>query len=389
MKYVFTLILASLNFLFGQSQCMVNYLDALSTIEGKCIFYKEIVIGGSNGQIRFTINKGMKYDIYLLNANRPIAHYKLMDLNNNALFDLKLEAQTKKQHRYSISASETMEASLFIRYQYEENNKPGTPCVLFALFISEDDKKEMMKHAKSKNNAPDGMVKVDDNLFFDKVEICNKDWKEYEYWNKRTYGDNSKEYQLTLRDTVVWNRPSYNEPWAIMYHRHPAYDNYPVVSVSYEQAIAFCNWRSRMVNEAIYYQNHKDVSWPDELPDDIPKIYRFRLPTKEEWEKVASIGLSEKHRKKLENSGCENANLHHETVQDGYLWTGNVESYYPNELGIYNLIGNVAEMTNKKGLAKGGSWQHTESESTPKNDIKYTKPTSWLGFRCVCEKTTN
>ena len=54
-----------------------------------------------------------------------------------------------------------------------------------------------------------------------------------------------------------------------------------------------------------------------------------------------------------------------------------------NELGVYNLKGNVAEMILEKGVAKGGSWVHTNEETTIEKDFKYTKPQSWLGFRCV------
>ena len=52
---------------------------------------------------------------------------------------------------------------------------------------------------------------------------------------------------------------------------------------------------------------------------------------------------------------------------------------------IYNLIGNVAEMTNTEGVSKGGSWFHSKEESKIKNKITYTKPEIWLGFRNVCK----
>lgn len=56
-----------------------------------------------------------------------------------------------------------------------------------------------------------------------------------------------------------------------------------------------------------------------------------------------------------------------------------------NQLGIYNMMGNVAEMTATPGLAKGGSWIHPEEACTIDNQFSYTCPNEWLGFRCVCD----
>ena len=65
--------------------------------------------------------------------------------------------------------------------------------------------------------------------------------------------------------------------------------------------------------------------------------------------------------------------------------TAPVKSYWPNNYGIYTIIGNIAEMVQEKGVSKGGSWIHTPEQSNLTKQIIYTKPTSWLGFRCVCE----
>jgi hypothetical protein len=52
---------------------------------------------------------------------------------------------------------------------------------------------------------------------------------------------------------------------------------------------------------------------------------------------------------------------------------------------MYNLYGNVAEMVSEEGVAKGGSWNHNYNNSVFDAEISYEKPSSWLGFRCVCE----
>ena len=85
---------------------------------------------------------------------------------------------------------------------------------------------------------------------------------------------------LTVRaypDTLVWIRDfsySYNEPMTQRYFSHPAYGNYPVVGVTWKQADAFCNWRTRYLNS--YLDSKKRAQESD-----------FRLPTEAQWEYAA------------------------------------------------------------------------------------------------------
>ena len=72
-------------------------------------------------------------------------------------------------------------------------------------------------------------------------------------------------------------------------------------------------------------------------------------------------------------------------IPDNADITAQVKSYWPNAAGCYNLIGNVAEMINQQGLAKGGSWINNPNEISIEKEMNYTKPTAWLGFRCVAE----
>ena len=76
---------------------------------------------------------------------------------------------------------------------------------------------------------------------------------EYLFWIKRVYNSSYPEvYLKSLPDTLVWrDKLGYNEPFVTNYLRHPAYVNYPVVGVSWEQANDFCTWRTDRVNERI------------------------------------------------------------------------------------------------------------------------------------------
>ncbi len=53
-------------------------------------------------------------------------------------------------------------------------------------------------------------------------------------------------------DTLCWIRDftySFNEPWATRYFWHPGFDDYPVVGVTWKQARAFCNWRTKIQSD--------------------------------------------------------------------------------------------------------------------------------------------
>ena len=91
------------------------------------------------------------------------------------------------------------------------------------------------------------------SFYMDETEVTNADYLEYLFWTKRMYNSSFPEvYQKALPDTLVWrNKLGYNEPYVDAYLRHPAYRNYPVVGVSWQQATDFCAWRTDRVNEKI------------------------------------------------------------------------------------------------------------------------------------------
>ncbi|HNQ67525.1 MAG TPA: SUMF1/EgtB/PvdO family nonheme iron enzyme [Bacteroidales bacterium] len=240
---------------------------------------------------------------------------------------------------------------------------------------------------KEKQFVPPGTVKLNESLYVDKTEVSNISYKEYIYWNKKFKGENSPEYLFCLPDTTVWE-----EPLRSIYLWHPAYEEYPVVGISYEQAVDYCKWRSDRVNELFYLKENKLSKNTDLSNVDIPQKVIFRLPTKAEWQIIAVVNYSKKSINKLNSkkSGsrarCNFAGNNIEDINsDKCQITCPVKSYVPNLLGIYCIDGNVAEMIDEKGIAKGGSWKHKEEEYNVDKDYCYTKPEVWLGFRCVCE----
>ncbi|MGZ4044588.1 MAG: SUMF1/EgtB/PvdO family nonheme iron enzyme [Bacteroidia bacterium] len=237
---------------------------------------------------------------------------------------------------------------------------------------------------RKKKFIPPGTVQISETFFVDEVEISNFSWYEYEWWTKKKYGVNSAQHLATLPDTNVWLiNGSYNSPYTSYYYRHQAYKDYPVVGISYEQALAFCKWRTERVKEFGYIKNKKEL-----------KI-EYRLPSKEEWEAFSFTfgipnfvnGKDEKGRMTLNCARSITDTLG--IINDNADVTAPVYSYWKNILGIYNSFGNVAEMISEKGICKGGSWVQQLEDCRAGKDIPYEKPTAWLGFRCVCVVKSN
>lgn len=102
------------------------------------------------------------------------------------------------------------------------------------------------------NNAPTRVTVS--SFYMDETEIRNLDYLEYLYWLRHVYAsDYNYLYRQALPDTLVWRqRMAYNEPMVELYLRHPAYEEYPVVGVSWVQASKYCDWRTDRVNEVIF-----------------------------------------------------------------------------------------------------------------------------------------
>ncbi|MDB5009779.1 MAG: gliding motility lipoprotein GldJ [Mucilaginibacter sp.] len=92
------------------------------------------------------------------------------------------------------------------------------------------------------------------SFYMDETEVSNQDWLDYLHWIK-THIPDYEAYYNALPDTLVWRSPlSYNEPYVDSYLRHPAFQDYPVVGVSWDQAQDYCQFRTDATNEFILMQ---------------------------------------------------------------------------------------------------------------------------------------
>lgn len=172
-------------------------------------------------------------------------------------------------------------------------------------------------------------------------------------------------------DTLVWVRDfsySYNEPMTRNYFWHPAFDDYPVVGVTWSQATAFGAWRTKFWSD---YREERGEPINDP----------FRLPTEEEWEYAARGG------KKLapypwggpylrNTKGCLLANFKPERgnyPEDGGFYTVRADAYWPNDYGLYNMAGNVSEWTSTAFYENAYSFVHDLNPDI-RYDAKDTDP---------------
>ena len=165
-------------------------------------------------------------------------------------------------------------------------------------------------------------------------------------------------------DTTVWIRDfkyAYNVPMLNDYFWHEAYGNYPVVGISFDQAQAFCQWRTLYKNG---YQKSKGKQ----------NVNMFRLPSEAEWEYAARGGLDGAafpwggpYAKN--DRGCFLANfkpLRGNYAADQALYTVEADAYEPNDYNLYNMAGNVSEWVNSSYDAS--SYEYSASFNPNVND---------------------
>jgi gliding motility-associated lipoprotein GldK len=142
-------------------------------------------------------------------------------------------------------------------------------------------------------------------------------------------------------DTLVWLADfayAQNEPMVQGYFSHPAYSNYPVVGVTWQQAKAFSVWRTQLLNNWLSAMGELYVN-------------DFRLPSEAEWERAARGDLAQSQYPwggpyTRNAHGCFLANfkpMRGRYAEDGGFATVKAYSYQPNGFGLYCMAGNVSE----------------------------------------------
>lgn len=256
------------------------------------------------------------------------------------------------------------------------------------------------------------------SFFMDSEEITNNEYRQFLYEISKmistqprdvdnigaNYATLSPQVKQSLREKLpllipnpdVWKEEfayHYGDRMQQYYFDHSAFDNYPVVGITWEAADYFTQWRTYWLNESEYQMSQlsggglfgglfggggndgnaapagpagpvgnapagnagaaggQDVD-PFATEAKIESRYpRFRLPTEAEWEYAARGG---KEIVKYpwggpytrNKDGCFLANFkpgRGAYADDGYPYTAPVNAFLPNPFGLYNMAGNVAE----------------------------------------------
>jgi formylglycine-generating enzyme required for sulfatase activity len=271
------------------------------------------------------------------------------------------------------------------------------------LFSLTSYSQKKIKVNKDYKYIPSGEARTGEEIkSVDAFYICDHEVTNAEYmaFIKDIKLSNPSLYASCKPDTSLWVKTlnfTYNEPYATHYHWHTSYSNYPVVNITFEAAVAYCEWLTKKHNSTL-----KETKLTKS---------EYRLPSEVEWIRAAR-GNNHKwvytwQTPYLRNAkGCflanfcpiDNNSITRDSktnefkiipdskgfVLDGGFVTLPVKTYLSNAFDLFDICGNVAEMVTTNGVAKGGSWYDPGYDlriDSPGNT--HSIPSPMVGFRVV------
>ena len=181
---------------------------------------------------------------------------------------------------------------------------------------------------------------------------------------------NRKENEFKMAPKYNWTNPSYTQE-----------DTFPVVHISWYDAMEYCNWRSKQEGfKPVYTISGTQVSM-DKNADG------YRLPAEAEWEYACRAGTTTPY-----NTGGNTISPVVANYRAAYNFKPvPVKSYSPNRWGLYDMHGNVYEWTQDfyenttEVSIRGGSWWNSDRavRSAFRDSVEQDATFVVLGFRLV------
>jgi len=225
-------------------------------------------------------------------------------------------------------------------------------------------------------------------FFMDDTEITNNEYRQFTNALLRDSVSVLGEERIMsdyYPDTTVWKKDfSYHngDPLTENYYASPAFDMYPVVGVSWKAANYFALWRTKTLND--FRTKEGKYAMPS-----------IQIPTETEWEWAAKGGKAAAKypwgNPYLTNSkGCLLANFKPRRGNfdaDGYAYTAPTNAYTPNDYGLYNMAGNVAEWVQDSYSENSTvlNWDSNPVNLDAKEPRKVVKGGSWKDFAYYLE----
>ncbi len=223
-------------------------------------------------------------------------------------------------------------------------------------------------------------------FYMSKYEVSNLQYRQF--YNEVGPGLSDEERKKIMCDSSRWE----NKPMEANYFSQPAYNNFPVVNISYEGASKYCEWLQQKIQK-----------------DNPGFVVEVKLPTRQEWTWAAMGSRSQAmfpwgkyyllnkkgepmcNFKRISDGAVyrnritgkpEVAERPVEDSQTSY-YTASVKSFYPNDYDLYNMCGNAAEIISEKGIAMGGSWNDYGGDVQIRAESKYEEAKPTVGFRPI------
>jgi formylglycine-generating enzyme required for sulfatase activity len=232
------------------------------------------------------------------------------------------------------------------------------------------------------------------SFYMKTTEVTNGEYAEFLAWLE-TNGTAEQKQKSAIRNEKWVDPPRLNaDKYAEFYFKHPAYENYPLVNVTREGAELYCLWLEEKINLQL-----KDRKVKVRLPfhpefiragaaDNLNAIYSWKGPYLRNskgdflanFVRIPQSTLTKNEEGVLVSQPFDN--LAYFPMESSDVIAPS-RSYYPSELGFYNLNGNVAEMVQEKGLAVGGSWRDLGYDIRLQSSKKFDEACPDVGFRPV------